>query len=353
MYQRKTHMRRMGILCAVILTAGVLQWGMQHVKGVWQQNGFLPLLASMTLYWQTGLLGDLPSSSVQYDSEMTMTQPDAGQSERQTDSAEAETTAQTSATLMPLQFSAQEAENIHIAGACTYAVDETALLQEPLPLKLEPDVPQVLIVHTHTTEAYTKEAGQDYTMLSNARTLDEQYNMIRVGEAVAAILEQNGIHVIHDTTINDYPNYNGAYDRMKTIIEQNLAQYPSIQMVLDIHRDAAADTDGNPLPLSASFQDESYAKIMLVVGTDEGGLTHPNWQQNLNCALKLQALLNRDWPGLCRDLDLRQERFNQNQTPGSLLVEFGTDGNTLTEALRAAEVFGESLAQLLLDQMTS
>ena len=213
------------------------------------------------------------------------------------------------------------------------------------------DAPQVLIVHTHTTEAYAKEADQSYDTLVNARTLDEQYNMIRVGDAVAEVLRQNGIQVIHDTTVNDYPSYNGAYDRMKAIIETNLAQYPSIRMVLDIHRDAAADANGDPLPLTATFSGEDYAQVMLVVGTDEGGLPHPNWQQNLSCALKLQALMNRDWPGLCRDLDLRRERFNQNQTPGSLLVEFGTDGNTLSQALRSAEVFGQSLSQLLQAQL--
>ena len=151
--------------------------------------------------------------------------------------------------------------------------------------------------------------------------------------------------------MNDYPSYNGAYDRMKAIIEADLAQYPSIRMVLDIHRDAAADANGDPLPLTATFSGEDYAQVMLVVGTDEGGLPHPNWQQNLSCALKLQALMNRDWPGLCRDLDLRRERFNQNQTPGSLLVEFGTDGNTLSQALRSAEVFGQSLSQLLQAQL--
>ena len=138
---------------------------------------------------------------------------------------------------------------------------------------------------------------------------------------------------------------------MKAIIETDLAQYPSIRMVLDIHRDAAADANGDPLPLTATFSGEDYAQVMLVVGTDEGGLPHPNWQQNLSCALKLQALMNRDWPGLCRDLDLRRERFNQNQTPGSLLVEFGTDGNTLSQALRSAEVFGQSLSQLLQAQL--
>ena len=88
------------------------------------------------------------------------------------------------------------------------------------------------------------------------------------------------------------------------------------------------------------------AQVMLVVGTDQGGLEHPDWQENLANALKMQALLNRMAPGLCRDIDLRTERFNQHETPGSLLVEFGCTGNTLAEALRSAEYFGRAVCQL-------
>ena len=341
MYRRKLRTRQMAALCAVLFAAGVLQWTLQHTIRK-DRSAVLPTLASLVLYWQTGRYGQLPDAA-QIDAAPPAVQaPDELETDPAPEAQEPETQ----------EPSAQEADAIRIAGACSYSVDEAALLQQPLQLGLAQDTPQVLIVHTHTTEAYAKEADQTYDALANARTLDEQYNMIRVGEAVAEVLRQNGIQVIHDTTVNDYPSYNGAYDRMKAIIEADLAQYPSIRMVLDIHRDAAADANGDPLPLTAAFSGEDYAQVMLVVGTDEGGLPHPNWRQNLSCALKLQALMNRDWPGLCRDLDLRRERFNQNQTPGSLLVEFGTDGNTLSQALRSAEVFGQSLSQLLQAQLT-
>ena len=358
MYRRKLRARQMAALCAVLFAAGALQWTLQHTI---QKDGsaFLPTLTSLVLYWQTGRYGQLPDAAQEETALPAVQAPDEPETdpapEAQENTAPAPETpdepTQVENGAAALQFSAQEADEIRIAGACSYPVDEAALLQQPLQLGLAQDAPQVLIVHTHTTEAYAKEADQSYDTLVNARTLDEQYNMIRVGDAVAEVLRQNGIQVIHDTTVNDYPSYNGAYDRMKAIIETNLAQYPSIRMVLDIHRDAAADANGDPLPLTATFSGEDYAQVMLVVGTDEGGLPHPNWQQNLSCALKLQALMNRDWPGLCRDLDLRRERFNQNQTPGSLLVEFGTDGNTLSQALRSAEVFGQSLSQLLQAQL--
>ena len=142
-------------------------------------------------------------------------------------------------------------------------------------------------------------------------------------------------------------NYNGAYERMRQTIEGYLAAYPTIQMVLDLHRDAAEDAGGVPVALTAYPDGEACAELMLVVGTDEGGLPHPDWQENLANALKLQALLNRSAPGLCRDLDLRTERFNQHETPGSLLVEVGASGNTLAEALRSARILGNALVKLI------
>ena len=250
----------------------------------------------------------------------------------------------------PLVFSADEAEAITIAGACGYRPDKQALLIRPSALSIAEDGPAVLIVHTHSSEAYTMEAGFEYPESDSLRTLDERYSVVRVGDEIAEILTEAGISVLHDTQPNDYPNYNGAYERMRQTIEGYLAEYPSIQMVLDVHRDAAEDADGNPVALTAEIDGETCAELMLVVGTDEGGLTHPDWQENLANALKLQALVNRSAPGLCRSLDLRTERFNQHETPGSLLIEVGASGNTLAEALRAARIFGQSLAAFLRGQ---
>ena len=250
-----------------------------------------------------------------------------------------------------LTFSPEEADAITIAGACTYSVDKQALLTRPSALSLSDDGPAVLIVHTHSSEAYTMEAGFEYPESDALRTLDERYSVIRVGDEIADILTEAGISVLHDTQPNDYPNYNGAYERMRQTIEGYLAEYPSIQMVLDIHRDAAEDADGNPVALTAEADGEACAELMLVVGTDEGGLSHPDWQENLANALKIQTLLNRSAPGLCRNLNLRTERFNQHETPGSLLVEVGASGNTLAEALRSARILGQALAVFLRGQM--
>lgn len=246
----------------------------------------------------------------------------------------------------PLVFSALEAESITIAGQCSYEVDKASLLLRPSTLDFSGPGPAILIVHTHASEAYTPEDGLSYIPSDTLRTEDAERSVIRLGSEIADILNEAGIETIHDTTLNDYPNYDGSYERMRKIIEGYLAQYPSIQMVIDVHRDAFEDADGNPAALTINIEGEQCAKLMLVVGTDEGGLYHPDWQENLANALKLQALLNRRAPGLCRNLDLRTERFNQHETPGSILCEFGASGNTLTQALSSARIFAQALVQL-------
>ena len=246
-------------------------------------------------------------------------------------------------TQLPEAFSAAEADAITIAGACSYAVDKAALLTRPSALTAKADGPKVLIVHTHTSEAYTPEPGWEYESSDPLRTGDAEHSVVRLGTRVAELLNAHGIETLHDTALNDYPSYNGAYERMRQTIEGYLAQYPSIEMVLDLHRDAANDPAGMPVAFTAEVDGARCAQLMLVVGSDEGGLTHPDWKENLANALKLQALLNRIAPGLCRDIDLRTERFNQHETPGSLLVEFGCTGNTLAEALRSADYLAQAL----------
>ena len=131
---------------------------------------------------------------------------------------------------------------------------------------------------------------------------------------------------------------------MRAVITAYLAQYPSIQMVLDVHRDAAVAPDGTQVAFKTELDGAPSAQLMFVVGTDEGGLSHPNWTDNLANVLKLQAVLNRRFPTLCRDIDLRTERFNADTSPGAMLLEFGSTGNTLSEALCAARAFANALA---------
>ena len=246
-----------------------------------------------------------------------------------------------------LPASLASASAIAIAGGCTYQVDKAALLAQPSTLDFSVEGPTILIVHTHASESYTAEAGYEYDESGAYRTLDPTRSVIAVGEALAQRLRSYGLEVLHDETFHDYPSYNDSYANALVTIESYLEQYPSIQMVIDVHRDAVADESGAALPLSATVDGEKCAQLMLVVGTDQGGLNHPGWRENLANALKLQSVLQGAYPGLCRNLNLRTERFNQHMTPGSILVEVGSNGNTLSQALTAAEHLGDALAAMI------
>ena len=240
-------------------------------------------------------------------------------------------------------FSAMDADAIPIHGNCTLEYDRAALLAAPLPAAAAAEGPQVLIVQTHSTEAYEPEPGWEYKETEPYRTLDPDHSVIRVGAEIADVLESRGIAVIHDQTVNDYPSYSGSYDRMAAIIQDYLARHPTIRMVVDVHRDAIETASG----AMGGTAENGTARVMLVSGTDEGGLYHPHWQQNLSCALKLERLLESESPGTSRGIALVTQRYNQHLTPLSLLAEFGAAGDTLQEALAAARAFGESLARLL------
>lgn len=318
-------MLTMALVLRLISATGLEQWTTETVRSL-----LTPPAQAVVLQTES-----LPES----------TEPAAEEEMPQTTPEEPDETAASQGDM--LVFTAADAEAITIGGACTYEVDPLALLQRESVLDFSQDGPTVLIVHTHTSEAYAMEAGWEYNETETARTQDTEYSVVRVGRVVAEELERRGISVIHDTTFNDYPSYNGAYNSTLTKIQQWVAEYPSIQMVIDIHRDAGANADGTPVRHAVTLDGMETAQLMLVVGTDQGGLSHPGWQDNLSWALKLQAVLERQWPGLCRDLDLRTERFNQHMTPGSLLIEVGSSGNTLKEALEAARLLADGLADLI------
>ena len=170
--------------------------------------------------------------------------------------------------------------------------------------------------------------------------------MIAVGARLANALEQAGIHVLHDKTMHDADSYNGSYAHARTSIESYLAQYPSIRLVLDIHRDSAEDAEGNQINYTVSTENGASAKLMLVMGTDAGGLEHPAWQENLSLAFKLHAQLERICSDICRPMYLRTSRFNQDLCPGALLVEVGAAGNTQQEAMLAADILSQGIIAL-------
>lgn len=260
-----------------------------------------------------------------------------------------ETTAPTEPTQPPVgevTFQPEDAELIEISNLCDYPVDAEAMLMTELTWDLTGEGPTVLILHSHATESYTKTEQYSYEASSAYRTLDTQYNVVRVGAALKEALEAQGIGVIHDTTLHDYPSYTDAYIQSREAVERYLEQYPTITMVIDLHRDAANLSAGGQLDTQAAVEGQQSAQLMLVVGTNAGGRTHPDWQENMALAVKLHAQLEKRFPGICRPISFRTERFNQDLSPGALLIEVGAAGDTLEEALVAARALAAGIADL-------
>ena len=208
--------------------------------------------------------------------------------------------------------------------------------------------PQILILHSHGSEAYSQNDGDLYQESDAYRTTDCTHNVVRVGEAMAEVFRSQGLQVIHDTNLYDYPAYNGSYDRSKAAVRDWLAKYPTIRIILDVHRDALVGEDGTVYKAVTRIDGVDTAQVMLVLGSSEGG-EHPGWMENLALACRLQESMNNLYPTLARPMTMRSSRYNQQLSTGSVLVEVGTHGNTLQEALSAARLFARSAGQVLLE----
>ena len=242
-------------------------------------------------------------------------------------------------------FAPEEGAKVKLHDSAGLEVDTEASLSRTLNWDLTGADPTVLILHTHATESFTKD-GESYEESSRYRTLDEGYNMIRVGDELSQTLAEYGITVIHDRTLHDYPSYTASYNNSRKAAQKYLEQYPSIQLVLDVHRDSVELANGRQMDTTASRDGTEAAQLMMVVGTNAGGLAHPDWQENFALALKLHTQLERQMPGIMRPVNLRSERFNQDLLPGMLLVEVGAAGNTLEEALAAAVELAHAIGAL-------
>ncbi|MEA4921530.1 MAG: stage II sporulation protein P [Clostridiaceae bacterium] len=240
--------------------------------------------------------------------------------------------------------------SVYIKNETDYDIDVQALLAAKDKVNLSGDAVQVLIMHTHGTEAYTPTNENSYIPSDTNRTTDSNHNMLRVGQLICDILNENGIKTIHSETLNDYPSYSGSYTRALEDISAYVKANPSIKMVIDVHRDAMVSSSGTVYKAVANINGSQAAQLMLVCGTDAGGLVHNGWRDNLSFQLKLQEKLNSQYPGIMRPLNIRKARFNEHVTSGSMLLEVGTSGNTLEEALVSARIFAESLSGILRDR---
>ncbi len=228
------------------------------------------------------------------------------------------------------------------------SVDIKGVLNTKPPLgTVTKDEPYILIYHTHTTEGYELLDLGWYSNQYVSRTTDESKNMVRVGDELTKTLEDAGYKVIHDRNIYDKA-YNGAYDRSRVTVEKYLKQYPSIRITLDVHRDAIQYDNGTKCKPTALINGRKAAQVMIITGCEGDGVTNfPDWKQNLSFALHLQNTAQESYEGLMRPVFFCNRKYNMNVTPCSLLLEFGTDANTLQEAVYSAQLVGNSLVKML------
>ena len=239
--------------------------------------------------------------------------------------------------------------DITLDNRAGYCVDIPALLTAPIGFTISQDAPSVLIIHTHGSEAYLPDGDDQYVESDPYRTQEKAQSVIRVGDELAAVFASNGVNVIHDRNVYDYPSYQGSYTRSYEAIQSYLSEYPSIKIVIDLHRNHIEDDDGNIYKTLAQINDAKCAQILFVMGTDAYGLEHPDWQENFKLALRIENEMNELYPSLAKPVELSQYRYNQQATTGSMLVEVGSTGNTLQEALDAARYFGEAASNVLLE----
>lgn len=229
----------------------------------------------------------------------------------------------------------------------SYEIDTQRLLAEPLTYTLKVGTPQVLIIHTHGSEAYSQEGGA-YEETDVSRTTDTTKNVVQVGEVLTRELSARGLTVIHDCRLYDYPSYSGSYSRSLEAVEEYLRKYPTIKVIIDLHRDSATGEDGTVYRTEYITPDgEISSQLMLIAATGEAGLSFPNWKENMKLALRLQQSMAAAYPGLARPILVSDQRYNQHAAPGYLLLEVGTDGNTLAEAETAARLFAHCMADVL------
>ncbi len=233
-------------------------------------------------------------------------------------------------------------------------IDVAKLLGQKADLSVSRQDPCVLIFHTHTTESYQYLDRTFYTAGFPTRDSDPGRNMIRVGDEICAQLEEMGFAVIHDTAIHD-ARYTGAYERSRAAIQSYQKQYPSLQVLLDIHRDAIQQSDGTKLKPVATIGGKKAAQVMIISGCQEDGngvTDFPDWKQNLVFALLLQQKMEQTFPGLTRPVFFSPRRYNMHLSHCSLLLEVGSDSNTLEEACYSGRLIGRALGLLLEDYLS-
>lgn len=230
-------------------------------------------------------------------------------------------------------------QNIKIKNQTDYQLTEEMMTPD-----ITIENKNIMIFHTHSCESYTPSELNPYNATGNYRTTDLNYTVTRVGTELTNQLQQYGYNVIHDTSYHDYPSYNGSYtSSLKTV--ENLLQTNPTDIIIDLHRDAVGNrSDYAP---TVKIGDDEAAQIMFVIGTNNGGLWHPNWNQNLKFAIKLQQKAEEMYPGLFKPIMLTKSRYNQHAGKYSNIMEVGATGNTLEQCITSTKYLAKVMDEVM------
>lgn len=248
--------------------------------------------------------------------------------------------------IVPVNISqADGSGNILYKNETKYTFDTADLLAGEYPVgKITDGTVSVLIVHTHATECYAKE---NRNTVSDTRNDDPEENMLAVGKVIADTLAEKGVGAVQCTTMHDKDSYNKAYYLSEKSVKEYLEKYPDIKYILDVHRDAISLSDNAMAKPVTEGDGRPLAQLMLVVGTNEAGADHPEWKKNLTVATRLQKRLIEYNEELVRPINIRSASFNEQYSPGFLLLEVGSCANTLSEAKASAEIFASVFADMI------
>ena len=239
-------------------------------------------------------------------------------------------------------------ENVRVKNTtATKTLNIEKVLSEPLEISVDKSQPAVLIFHSHTSEGYEMIERDWYAQNYTARSNDENRNIVRVGTEIADYLTELGYTVIHDKTIHDQ-NYSDSYPNSRKTVEKHLEEHPEIQIVLDIHRDAITQSNGEKVKPVNTIGGKKAAQLMIITGAEEGKVENfPDWEYNLRFALQLQKKCETMFPGLMRPVLFSQRKYNMDMTRFSLLIEMGSEANTLEEACYSGRMLAAALASLM------
>jgi stage II sporulation protein P len=261
---------------------------------------------------------------------------------------------ESSTAIVPMDLSLIKYGSGYINNSTGYEPDTLKLLNKNLRGSSDEvlairDEPLVLIIHTHGTEAFSADGAKYFSEDESnyARSEDTRKNVVSVGETVADILNDKGVPTIHCTVMHDSLQYKDSYARAEETIKKYLAEYPSIKLVIDIHRDSIIRSNGDMIRPVAVHNGEAMAQLMCVVGSDWGGQECDGWENNLSLALKLREKLNSECENICRPTNLKPSTYNQEIADYSLLIEVGSSGNSLAEAQRSARLLALKICELM------